>query len=80
MAVAPFLYSMHDFTTALDELLFDICEEIQLSAARHEPAVQRYETFGGRARKRRKSVPTLSERTQAAGGVQVAGLIGPERR
>jgi hypothetical protein len=46
MAVAPFLYSAHDFTTALDELLFDICEEIQLSATRHEQAVQRYETLG----------------------------------
>jgi hypothetical protein len=46
MAVAPFLYSTHDFTTALDELLFDICEEIQLSATRHEQAVQRYETLG----------------------------------
>jgi hypothetical protein len=46
MAVAPFLSSTHDFTTALDELLFDICEEIQLSATRHEQAVQRYETLG----------------------------------
>jgi hypothetical protein len=46
MAVAPFLSSTHDFTTSLDELLFDICEDIQLSATRHEQAVQRYETLG----------------------------------
>ncbi len=46
MAVAPFLSSTHDFTTSLDELLFDICEDIQLSATRHEQAEQRYETLG----------------------------------
>ena len=47
MAVAPFLSSTHDFTTSLDELLFDICEDIQLSATRHEQAVQRYERLWG---------------------------------
>jgi hypothetical protein len=46
MAVAPFLSSNHDFTTSLDELLFDICEDVQLSATSHDQAVQRYETLG----------------------------------
>jgi hypothetical protein len=46
MAVAPLLPSTHDFTTSLDELLFEVCEDIQLSATRHDQAVQRYETLG----------------------------------
>jgi hypothetical protein len=41
MAVAPLLPSTQDFTTSLDELLFDICEDIQLSATRHDQVVQR---------------------------------------
>ncbi len=45
MAVAPTYSVPQNSAAGLDELLFEICEEFQLSSARHDLAVQRYETL-----------------------------------
>ena len=46
MAVASALSFARDFTSVLDGLLFEVCEELQLTSARHDQAVERYETLG----------------------------------
>jgi hypothetical protein len=42
MAVAPAVYLPQGFAAALDELLLQVCEELQLSTSRYERAVARY--------------------------------------
>ncbi len=46
MVVASAFALTQDFVNGLDELLFDVCEELQLTSARHDQAVERYETLG----------------------------------
>jgi hypothetical protein len=45
MAVAPGFSLREDFTEGLDDMLFQICEELQISPAKHDQAVSRYETL-----------------------------------
>lgn len=81
MAVAAFLSSTHDFTTSLDELLFDICDEIQLSPARHDQAVQRYETLGDVLEREESPFRLLGPKIYPQGsmalGTTVKPLVGP---
>jgi SMODS domain-containing protein len=42
MAVAPAVYFSQDFASTLDDLLLQICEELQLSTPRYELAAARY--------------------------------------
>lgn len=46
MAVAPFPSAGRDFIAGLDELLLELCEELQLSSSRHDQAVGRYRAMG----------------------------------
>jgi len=46
MAVASAPSIFQDFSAALDELLFEVCEELQLTPARYDQAVERYEAVG----------------------------------
>src|ERR1700738_133380 len=46
MAVTPAFALAQDFTTVLDGLLFQICEEIQITPARHDQADERYQAVG----------------------------------
>jgi hypothetical protein len=47
MAVASAFSLTQDFTAGLDDLLFEVCEELQLTTAKYDQAVDRYETLGG---------------------------------
>ncbi len=81
MAVAPFLSSTRDFTTSLDDLLFEICEDIQLSGTRHDQAVQRYETLGevleSDASPFRLLGPKIYPQGSMALGTTVKPVVGP---
>jgi len=46
MAVGSALSFSQDFTAGLDELLFEVCEELQLTTAKYDQAVERYEALG----------------------------------
>ena len=43
--VAPARAFSQSFTAGLDELLYMVCEELQLTAARYDLAVERYNTL-----------------------------------
>ena len=45
MAVATAPSFPQSFVTGLDELLFQVCEEVQLTTARYDLAVERYNTL-----------------------------------
>jgi hypothetical protein len=45
MAVASVPRFADDFVSGLDELLLGVCEELQLSQAKHDLAVERYNTL-----------------------------------
>src|ERR1700674_1500446 len=45
MAVAPAFSSVPRFTVALDQLLFEVCEELQLTKTRYRLADERYCTL-----------------------------------
>jgi len=45
MAVAHSFPSLAEFTGAIDGLLFDICDHLQLSTVRYGLAVERYNTL-----------------------------------
>src|SRR5579864_7555700 len=42
---APSTFFTEDFGLQLDDLLYEICEELQLSSSRYKQAVQRYEAL-----------------------------------
>lgn len=46
MAVGSAVSFAEDFTDGLDELLFGVCEELQLTTAKYDQAVERYEALG----------------------------------
>ena len=77
MAVAPFLSSTQDFTTSLDELLFDICEDIQLSPTRHGQAVQRYETLGDVLESEASPFRLLGPRIYPQGSMALGTTVKP---
>ncbi|HMK21846.1 MAG TPA: nucleotidyltransferase [Terriglobales bacterium] len=45
MAVSQVFDASENFTAGLDELLFEICEDLQLSGSRYDLAVERYNTL-----------------------------------
>jgi hypothetical protein len=77
MAVAPFLSSTHDFKTSLDELLLDICEDIQLSATRHDQAVQRYETLGDALESEGSPFRSLGPKIYPQGSMALGTTVKP---
>jgi hypothetical protein len=42
---APSTFFTEDFGLQLDDLLYEICEELQLSSSRYKQAVERYEAL-----------------------------------
>jgi hypothetical protein len=77
MAVAPFLSSTHDFTASLDDLLFEICEDIQLSGTRHDQAVQRYETLGEVLESEASPFRLLSPKIYPQGSMALGTTVRP---
>jgi hypothetical protein len=81
MAVAPALSFPQNFAAALDELLIQACEEFQLTPARYDLAVARYDTLNkvleSAASPFRFSEPEIYPQGSMALGTTVAPIVGP---
>jgi len=80
MAVAAPLFSAtHDFTNALDELLFDICNEIQLPPGRHDQAVERYGTMGDVLESQESPFRLLGPKIYPQGSMALGTTVRPTK-
>jgi Second Messenger Oligonucleotide or Dinucleotide Synthetase domain len=81
MAVAPAVSFTQDFTSGLDGLLCLVCEELQLTSARHDQAVERYETLGDLLESEESPFhrlrPTIYPQGSMALGTTVKPIEGP---
>lgn len=81
MAVVSALSFPQSFVTGLDELLFQVCEEVQLTTARYDLAVERYNTLNkmleGSASPFRHFLPEIYPQGSMALGTTVKPISGP---
>jgi hypothetical protein len=79
MAVASALSFAQDFTAGLDELLFEVCDELQLTPARHDQAVERYETIGELLESEGSPFHRLRPRIYPHGSMALGTTVKPTR-
>src|SRR5580704_6063505 len=81
MAVAPALSLPQNFSAALDELLIQVCEELQLTPTRYDLAVARYDALNkvleSAASPFRFSEPEIYPQGSMALGTTVTPIEGP---
>jgi len=77
MAVAPTFSFSDDFHTGLDELLFQVCDELQLPPARHDLAVQRYEALGDVLESERSPFRLYSPNIYPQGSMALVTTVKP---
>src|SRR5579864_5078138 len=81
MVAAPAFSVPKDFFAGLDDLLFQVCEQFQLSPARYDLAVERYETLNtvleSSASPFRYFRPEIYPQGSMALGTTVAPIKGP---
>jgi hypothetical protein len=81
MAVASALSFPQSFVTGLDELLFQVCEEVQLTTARYDLAVERYNMLNklleGSASPFRYFLPEIYRQGSMALSTTVKPISGP---
>jgi hypothetical protein len=66
-----------DFTTGLDELLFGVCDDLQLTPARHDQAVERYETLGDLMESEGSPFHRLSPKIYPQGSMALGTTVKP---
>jgi hypothetical protein len=81
MVAAPSFSVSKDFSSELDDLLFQICEELQITPGRHALAVERYETLNkvleSSGSPFRQFRPEIYAQGSMALGTTVAPIKGP---